>query len=317
LRALDDAMLGREAGFLATRPVQQRINAFGGWSEGDAAFSGPNPPNGAEITYYQKSRHLFGKLKIEVLDDKGVVLDTIPASVRRGINRVIWQMRAKPPRVPSAAQIAFNSTQGPRVPPGTYTVRMTKGKDVYETKIDVALDRRATYSVADHRAQYDAAMRVSGLFGKMTDLVFRINAVRAQADATAAKLSEGDATRKQLAALSDKADTIRKQIVATKEGGAITGEERLREHMDTLYGAITSWDGKPTDYQLARIDTLESELHDVEKQFADLQSGGLATTNAKLREGKLPEIKVPTEVPVAQTLTNPSQVEAHAPWERD
>ncbi|WP_395681025.1 WD40/YVTN/BNR-like repeat-containing protein [Dokdonella sp.] len=317
LRALDDAMLAREAGFLATRPVQQRINAFGGWSEGDAAFSGPNPPNGAEITYYQKSRHLFGKLKIEVLDDKGVVLDTIPASVRRGINRVSWQMRAKPPRVPSAAQVAFNSTQGPRVPPGTYTVRMTKGKEVYETKIDVALDRRATYSVADHRAQFDAAMRVSGLFGKMTDLVYRINAVRAQADASAAKLPAGDATRKQLAALSDQADTIRKKIVATKEGGAITGEERLREHMDTLYGAITSWDGKPTDYQLARIDALESELGDVEKQFAGLQNGQLATTNAKLREGKLPEIKVPTDVPVAQSLTSPSQVEAHAPWERD
>ena len=33
---------------------------------------------------------------------------------------------------------------------------------------------------------------------------------------------------------------MRKRIVATKEGGAITGEERLREHTDTLYGAIMS-----------------------------------------------------------------------------
>jgi photosystem II stability/assembly factor-like uncharacterized protein len=318
LRALDDAMLGREAGFLATRPVQQRINAFGGWSEGDAAFSGPNPPNGAEITYYQKGRHLFGKLKIEVLDDKGAVLDTIPASVRRGINRVIWQMRAKPPRVPSAAQIAFNSTQGPRVPPGTYTVRMTKGKDVYETKIDVALDRRATYSVADHRAQYDAAMRVSGLFGKMTDLVFRINAVRAQADASAAKLPAGDATRKELAALSDKADTIRKKIVATKEGGAITGEERLREHMDTLYGAITSWDGKPADYQLARIDTLESELGEVGASFDKLESNELAQANARLRAAKLDEIVVPAGAPQEQgSSAGHGSPEVRSPWERD
>ena len=318
LRALDDAMLGREAGFLATRPVQQRINAFGGWSEGDAAFSGPNPPNGAEITYYQKSRHLFGKLRIEVLDDKGTVLDTIPASVRRGINRVAWQMRAKPPRVPSAAQIAFNSTQGPRVPPGTYTVRMTKGKDVYETKIDVALDRRATYSVADHRAQYDAAMRVSGLFGKMTDLVFRINAVRAQADASAAKLPAGDATRRELAALSDKADTIRKQIVATKEGGAITGEERLREHMDTLYGAITSWDGKPADYQLARIDTLERELDEVGASFGRLESNELAQANARLRAAKLDGIVVPTGAPQEQgSSAGHGSQNVRLPWERD
>jgi photosystem II stability/assembly factor-like uncharacterized protein len=318
LRALDDAMLGREAGFLATRPVQQRINAFGGWSEGDASFSGPNPPNGAEIVYYQKSRHLFGKLKIDVLDDKGVVLDTIPASVRRGINRVTWQMRTKPPRVPPAAQIAFNSAQGARVPPGTYTVRMTKGKDVYETKLDVGLDRRATYSVADHRAQYDAAMRVSALFGKMTDLVFKINAVRAQADAAGAKLPAGDATRQQLTALSGKADTIRKKIVATKEGGAITGEERLREHMDTLYGAITSYDGKPADYQLARIDTLERELGEVDASFAKLESSELAQANARLREAKLGEIAVPAGAPQEQGgSAGHGSEEMHSPWERD
>jgi hypothetical protein len=220
--------------------------------------------------------------------------------------------------VPSAAQIAFNSTQGPRVPPGTYTVRMTKGKDVYETKIDVALDRRATYSVADHRAQYDAAMRVSGLFGKMTDLVFRINAVRAQADASAAKLPAGDATRKELAALSDKADTIRKKIVATKEGGAITGEERLREHMDTLYGAITSWDGKPADYQLARIDTLESELGEVGASFDKLESNELAQANARLRAAKLDEIVVPAGAPQEQgSSAGHGSPEVRSPWERD
>ncbi|HEY6942109.1 WD40/YVTN/BNR-like repeat-containing protein [Dokdonella sp.] len=320
LRALDAKTLASEAAFLASRPVQQRINAFGGWSEGDAAFSGPNPPAGAEIAYYQKSRHLFGKLKIEVLDDKGTVIDTIPASVRRGINRVTWQMRAKPPRVPPAAQVAFNATQGPRVPPGTYTVRMTKGKDVYETKIDVGLDRRASFGVADRRAQYDAAMRVRSMFGDMSDLVFKINAVRTQADAAAAKLPQGDAKRKQLAKLSDDADTIRKKIVATKEGGAITGEERLREHMDTLYGAIMSYDGKPSDYQLARIEALQRELGDVADAFAKLQGGELMQVNGVLRGASLPEIAVPAGAPQQEAgggSHGGEHEDVHAPWERD
>ena len=34
-----------------------------------------------------------------------------------------------------------------------------------------------------------------------------------------------------------------KKIVATKEGGAITGEERIREHLDLLYGAVNGWEG--------------------------------------------------------------------------
>ncbi|MDR2013137.1 MAG: hypothetical protein LBQ20_08890, partial [Rhodanobacter sp.] len=318
LRALDEKTLASEAAFLSTRPIQQRISAWGGWSEGDAAFAGPNPPHGAEIVYYQKSRHLFGKLKIEVLDEQGQVIDTIPASVRRGINRVTWSMRAKPPRVPPAAQIAFNSTQGPRVPPGTYTVRMTKGQDVYETKITVGLDRRATYSVADRRAQYDAAMRVRDLFGQMSDLVFKINAVRAQTDATAAKLAQGNALRKQLIALSAKADAIRKQIVATKEGGAITGEERLREHMDLLYGAIMFSDGKPTDDQIARIDTLKRELGDVEKQFADFQSGELAKANAGLQAAHLPAIEVPAAAPAEEGASGGTpEHPMRTPWERD
>ena len=297
LRALDAKMLDSEVAFVPVKPNQQRFEVFGGWVDGDAAFNGQNPRGGATIAYYQKSRHLFGKLKLEVLDSKGELVDTLGASVRRGINLVSWSMHAKPPRVPPAAQVAFNSQQGPRVPPGTYTVRLTKGKDVFETKLDVGLDRRATYSVADHQAQYDAALRVRDLFNNMSDLVFKLNAVRAQASGAAAKLGEGDALRKQLNGINDKADAIRKEIVATKEGGAITGEERLREHTDQLYGAITSYDGKPADYQLARIDALTREYNDINGEFAELEKNDLAKANDALKAASQPLINVPAGAP--------------------
>ncbi|MBS0556790.1 MAG: sialidase [Proteobacteria bacterium] len=311
LRALDAHALDSEFTFLPGKPIQQRIDGFGGWVEGDAAFSGPNPPGGAEIAYYQKSRHLFGKLRIDILDANGKVIDTLPANVRVGINRVYWPMRAKPPRVPPAAQIAFNSTQGARVPPGTYTVRMTKGKDTFETKIDVGLDRRATYTIADRQAQYDAAQRVSALFGRMSDLVYKIAAVRMQAGAVAANKDASEALRKQMTDLSAKADEIRKKIVATKEGGAITGEERLREHMDTLYGAIMSYDGRPADYQLAHIDTLARELGDVEKQFADFEKTDLQKANATLKSDKLPAIAVPAAAPTQDGSSSADAVKAY------
>ncbi len=106
LRALTSDLLKQEASFVSARPVQQRIEANGGWANGAAVFVGDNPPQAAVITYYQRSRHLFGKLKIEVLDASGRVVDEIPASKRPGLNRVIWSMHEKPPRVPPAAQIA-------------------------------------------------------------------------------------------------------------------------------------------------------------------------------------------------------------------
>jgi len=290
LRALTPTLLNEEAAFLPTRPQLQRILSGGGWVEGDASYSGPSAPRSVTITYYQKARHLFGKLKLEVLDASGKVVDTLPASKRRGINRVAWQMNVAPPRVPPAAQVAFGATRGPRVVPGTYTVRMTKGAKTYETKIAVGLDPRSPITVADRREQFDAAMKVHAMFGTMSDLVARIQAVRTGASGGAAKLESGDPLRTQLTGLSDKADTLRKKIVATKEGGAITGEERLREHMDDLYGGIMAYEGRPAATLIAYTDVLRRELDDVAAEFDALCAKDVNDANKALRSKSLPEI---------------------------
>lgn len=300
LRQLDEGFLAREAGFLSARPVQQRIGGVGGWSEGDAKFLGENPPGGAVITYYQKTRHLFGDLKLEILDAEGKVIDTIPASKRRGINRVSWSMRVKPPRVPRAAQVAFAGTQGPRVLPGTYTVRLTKNKQVYETKIEVGLDRRAEYTVEDRKAQFEAAMRVHALFGQMTGLTDQIQFMGQMAGGLAAQLPEKDKLRAKIAAFAAAAGEVRKDIVATKEGGAITGEERLREHTDQLYGAILGYEGRPAEYQIARIGVLEGELAQINKDFEAVKAEHLPAINKSLEERKLPTLSWPPKFPMPQ-----------------
>ena len=61
-----------------------------------------------------------------------------------------------------------------------------------------------------------------------------------------------------------------KKIVATKEGGAVTGEERIREHTDSLYSALMSYEGRPAQYQLERIDSLQHELDDATKVRGDV-----------------------------------------------
>ena len=52
-RAHPGVAQAKEAAFVAARPVQQRIEANGGWANGAAVFVGDNPPDAAVITYYQ------------------------------------------------------------------------------------------------------------------------------------------------------------------------------------------------------------------------------------------------------------------------
>jgi photosystem II stability/assembly factor-like uncharacterized protein len=283
LRALTPELIAQEVAFVSAQPVQQRIEGDGGWANGDAAFVGDNPPDAAVITYYQRSRHLFGKLKLEVLDASGRVVDELPASKRPGLNRVTWTMREKPPRVPPAAQIAFAGTRGPRLVPGVYTVRLTKAGKVFETKLTVGLDRRAKFTEPDRKLQFDAAMKVHALFGEESALMDRILFLRGELAKSGATLPEGDALRKNVSDFDGKVDAVRKKIVATTEGGAITGEERLREHTDQLYGALLSYEGKPGDYEISYIDALRRELDDVTKEFEQLLANELPALNDLLK----------------------------------
>lgn len=280
LRALTPDTLAANAVLIAGAPVQQRIQGNGGWAEGDAVYSGENPPNGAVITYYQKARHVIGRMKLEVLDANGNVVDELPASKRKGLNRVVWAMRTKPPQVPPAAALAGSSSQGQRILPGQYTVRLTKAGEVSTAPLTIGLDRRATYTIADRQAQFAAAERVKALFARMSKLVAQMNAARGHAAQVVAKADASPAAKAEAKTLSDRVEKLRTQVVATKEGGAITGEERLRENLDYAYGAVTSTEHAPTPYALARIDALEKELNEVEKAWAALSAEVMKEMNA-------------------------------------
>src|SRR5262249_11878448 len=87
--------------------------------------------------------------------------------------------------------------------------------------------------------------------------------------------------------LGDRLETARKLIVATKEGGAITGEERIREHLDSLYGALNNWEGRPARYQLDAIDALRRELGDVATTVDAIVGKDARALDDELKQHKL------------------------------
>jgi hypothetical protein len=92
LRALTSRLMSEEAAFLPVPTAVQWTETFGGWPEGDATFNGQSRTGEAFIPYYQKARHIFGDLKIEILDQEGKLVDTVSSSKRRGVSRATWSM---------------------------------------------------------------------------------------------------------------------------------------------------------------------------------------------------------------------------------
>ncbi|HEY8090529.1 MAG TPA: hypothetical protein VIF09_21860, partial [Polyangiaceae bacterium] len=69
-----------------------------------------------------------------------------------------------------------------------------------------------------------------------------------------------------------------------------TGEERIREHLDILYGAFTGWEGKPTRYQVDRIDVLRKELTEVGTEVERIVTSDVKPLDGELRNRRLEPI---------------------------
>jgi len=137
--------------------------------------------------------------------------------------------------------------------------------------------------------------RLAGLLNHMSWAVDAIIAVRDDAQARARGLPEQDSLRRKLVTLSESADRIRTRIVATKEGGMVTGEERLREYLGELYGDVNGYEGRPTDSQVARAEALGRELEDVIGEFAGMAGQQLPSINQELSARKLPPVRMVAE----------------------
>jgi len=290
LRALTPQALAKSGGFLQTKPVVQTLGAFGGWANGDAEFIGPNPPGDAVITYYLQKRHIFGDMKLEVRDSAGKLVQTLPTSKRRGLSRVAWSMRMPPPQIPTAATAAF--AVGPRFLPGTYTVKLVDGSNVYTAPLKVTKDPRMAHSLADRQAQWELANKLYGMLNEMTGVVGRMNTVRTGLEGRAGSMSAADSLARKLRTASGTVDEMRKKIVATKEGGMITGEERLRENLTELYGSVVGFEGPPSEAQVRRSAAISREMGDVSRQFDRWVATELSALNSALAARGLARIEL-------------------------
>jgi len=278
LRALTAEMLEKDVAMLPSRPSPLAIQSGEQRFEGDAAFSAGDVDETASITYYLKKRHIVGDSRVEIYDAAGKLISTLTAGKRRGINRVAWPMRMRAPRMPGGNSIIFGGGAffGPRMPEGTYTVKLVKGKETYTSSVELVADPRTNYSAGDRGLQQKTVRRLYDMVENFAFLTAQVLDLRNQAQI------------KQLTALAAKLDAMHKTLVATSEGGWLSGEEQLRERLGMLYGAVNTYDGRPTDSQIAEMENLQKLLDQKVAAFEALVKPSKLTPLARDEWEKMP-----------------------------
>lgn len=292
LRALTPEILAAEAALLPSRPAAMVLPSQLQDFPGDAEFAGSNPPEAADIVYYLKKRHIFGDLRVEVYGEDGKLISTLPGSKRRGLNRVRWPMRLRPPKVPPANTLV-PAFIGPRLPEGTYTVRLVKGDSTYEGSVSLVADPRSPHSAEDRRLQQETTVE---LYRLLEDLAYAVDVavdVRDQARSRAAKLGSRSRTGRRLTAFADRLDAYRAGLVSSETAGLFSGEEKLREHLAGLYGSVAGYDGRPSQSQLARARQLAGQVGEALERFARLRED-LQSLNSSLERRGVAPLRVRT-----------------------
>ena len=164
-------------------------------------------------------------------------------------------MRLPAPKMPPATALVM-AFQGPRVPEGTYTYKLIKGKETLEGQLELVADPRNPHPKEDRLLQQKTALNVYDLLSDLTFLADSVTDLRDQARNRAEELSKKD--KAALEAFADSLDTLHQTLVVAEGGGWIAGKEELREHLGGLFGDISNYDGRPSDSQLERMALLET-----------------------------------------------------------
>ena len=202
----------------------------------------------------------------------------------------------KPPKTPPASSIfpAPFSTIGPYLPEGTYTVKLTRGKETTTAEVHIVADSKARHTAAERAEQYRTVVDAYHLVERIAFVVDAVTDLSRQASESAGKLGADDPLRKSLEGLREALSATQKKLAATKEGG-LTGEIKLREKILEVYGGINGYSGKPTESQIAQLGALRKQLDSLEGDFRSTAEKAIAAANPELEKKKLPGLKLLSE----------------------
>ncbi|MFL6230875.1 MAG: WD40/YVTN/BNR-like repeat-containing protein [Pyrinomonadaceae bacterium] len=254
------------------RPALRYSQMMTRYGISDKPFTGQNPPYGALITYYLKSKpDDKATFKMQVFDARGNLVSEIARpSKEQGLNRVTWDLRfggAKVRRPAADEEPAFfGGPRGPAVVPGTYTLKLTLGDKVVQKPIEVRLDPNVPTPVADLQKVQDMSLKLRDMQSATNTALRALDSLKSQLDFI--ERTQKDRTGDLPKEFADKLTAYKKQVddlsgkLAPPEDkfGGVPSRPQLIDRLGGLFFTIDGVNAAPTLAQQTFYGELQTEF---------------------------------------------------------
>ncbi len=332
LEKASDAVVNSDVAVFDPRPaVEYRIYNNKG-NTGAKWYIGPNPPNGAIITYYLKNAPKEKEqVHISIADESGkVVRDLRMNPKEQGLNRASWDLRTNPPvqptpeeaeRMRQAAEAGFFGF-GPRgipVLPGDYAIKVAVGDKSASTKVKVEGDPRAKISDADRKAVFDLESDVMKVYASADSAQKYITRVRTALKSSIEEFKKmrepkaPDNVVKAAEALQKEADqafdyfAVDRTTTLGNAGPPLAYEPpRITQRIQRLLSALDQVAEAPTaqnQEEFANINKKLDEANGAVKKVKD----DLAALNKMMNEAGLPHVNPDLAAPAPTGRRGPGE----------
>jgi photosystem II stability/assembly factor-like uncharacterized protein len=272
---------------------------------GPHPFQGPNPPEGAIITYYLKDE--LGpkdKIALTIKDNDGQAVTALRTSKNKGLNRVIWSLRKASQAGEESGRSRFRRfAGGPYVLPGEYQVELEVNGIEQTQTLAVKPYAKHDFTLEDRKLNQRYAQKIGIMVQKGNALIQSMTDLDEELRSAASRISSAGIKDERLSTkmktVRTKVDKIQKAYSRSVEGR--TGYKRpvlvalrggtLPEQLSRLLGSITSYQGAPTRTQIAQFENIEQVMQPLLDLADELKIKDIPELNALLNERKFPIIK--------------------------
>jgi hypothetical protein len=299
LRALTREVAEKDFHLFETKPkiINMRRPVSNGFY-GAGNFYGENPSSEIQIIYYQKKRHTFGDLSVEIYDPKGKLIKSVTGGKGAGLNIVEFATYLS---IPKAAPTTNIDAMGrgmfpPSLAEGVYTFKIKKGKEEYPGSFEIKYSEDCPYPAADRKIQQELSLKILGMVEQVGYSFYQLKSMHEQADKTAKLMEPTDKKMaKQLTDFARETEKYKATLTALDGDFYIAASENLREDLSRLYSAIVGFPGKPSETSVQRLTYFEGKIKEVQTKF----DAYTAQMN-KLNEGLVKVQKMPLKIKTFQ-----------------